>query len=177
MMEDSITTGSHSIRCPFCEVYDLEQPAGSNSARCASCKGSLDAELLNTFRQIQTLPDALGSHPCEECGHPEMRKLPDGVFHCSACGSEVVPAYGSPDSGGSGGVSEAYLSGWMDGLFGSAASFVHSRELARWEDATDRLDYYRGHRAGREAFLESVVPREAFPGGDPRLSSPVPASE
>jgi hypothetical protein len=37
----------------------------------------------------------------------------------------------------------------MDGLFGGSASFVHNRELARWEDATDRVDYYRGHRAGR----------------------------
>ena len=177
-MEGSTTTRFHSIRCPFCEVYELEH-CGDGSARCTSCRGSLDAELLSTLRQIGTLPDALGSHPCEECGHPEMRRLPDGVFHCSACGSEVLPAYGSfPESGGSTGVSEAYLSGWMDGLFGSSEkSFVHNRELARWEDAADRLDYYRGHRAGREAFLESVVPREAFPGGDPRLSSPVPASE
>ena len=175
-MEGSTTIRFHSIRCPFCEVYELEH-LRDGSVRCASCEGSLDAELLSMIRQIRTLPDALGSHPCEECGHPEMRKLPDGVFHCSACGSEVLPAYGFPDSGRSKGVSEAYLSGWMDGLFGSAASFVHNRELARWEDATDRLDYYRGHREGREAFLESVVPREAFPGGDPRLSSPVPASE
>ena len=36
------------------------------------------------------LPDALGTHPCE-CGHPEMRVLPDGVFHCPACGAEVLP--------------------------------------------------------------------------------------
>ena len=30
----------------------------------------------------------------EECGHPEMCRLPDGVFHCPACGSEVLPAKG-----------------------------------------------------------------------------------
>jgi hypothetical protein len=36
------------------------------------------------------LPEALGKHACE-CGHPEMRLLPGGVFHCPACGSEVVP--------------------------------------------------------------------------------------
>jgi hypothetical protein len=123
------------------------------SDRCASCKGSLDAELLATLRQIHTLPNALGSHPCEECGHPEMRKLPDGVFHCSACGSEVLPAYGSfPKSGGSKGVSEAYLSGWMDGLFGCAVSFIHNRELARWEDAADRLDYYRATAQAGKPF-------------------------
>jgi ribosomal protein L37AE/L43A len=158
MMEDSTTTKFHSIRCPFCEVYDLER-FSDGSARCASCRGSLGAQLLSTLRQIQALPDALGSHPCEECGHPEMRRLPNGVFHCPACGSEVLPARGSPESGA--GVSEAYLSGWMDGLFGSEVSFVHNRELARWEDATDRLDYYRGHRAGWEAFLGSEEPRGA----------------
>ena len=48
----------------------------------------------------------------------------------------------------------------MDGLFTSFASFVHNRELARWEDATDRLEYYRGHRAGWEAFLGIQDPRE-----------------
>ena len=176
-MEGSTTTRFHSIRCPFCEVYDLESQ-DEDSARCASCKGSLDAELLATIRQIHTLRNALGSHPCEECGHPEMRRLPDGVFHCSACGSEVLPAYGSfPERGGPTGVSEAYLSGWMDGLFGSSTSFVNNRELPRWEDATDRLDFYRGHRAGREAFLGMGEPRQAFPSGETRWSSTVPASE
>jgi hypothetical protein len=86
-----------------------------------------------------------------------MRKLPDGVFHCFACGSEVLPAKVTAESGGATGVSEAYLSGWMDGLFGSTEkSFVHNSELARWEEAADRLDYYRGHRAGREAFLDRM---------------------
>ena len=33
----------------------------------------------------------MGKHACE-CGHPEMRSLPDGTFHCPACRSEVVPA-------------------------------------------------------------------------------------
>jgi ribosomal protein L37AE/L43A len=155
-MEGSATTTFHSIRCPFCEVYELER-FGECSARCASCRSSLGAQLLATIRQIQTLPDALGAHPCEECGHPHMRCLPHGVFHCPACGSEVLPAGGSPGNGGAMGVSEAYLSGWKDGLFGSSVgrSFVHNRELARWEDAADRLDYYRGHRASQEAFLGS----------------------
>jgi ribosomal protein L37AE/L43A len=175
-MEGSTTARFHSIRCPFCEVYELER-LRDGSAHCALCGGSLDAELLSMIWQIRTLPEALGSHPCEECGHPEMRRLPDGVFHCSACGAEVLPAYGSAQSGGSKGVSEAYLSGWMDGLFGRSASFVHNRELARWEVSSDRLDYYRGHHAGREAFLDSVVPREAFAGGGCRWSSPVPACE
>jgi hypothetical protein len=46
--------------------------------------------MLETLCQITALPDALGSHACE-CGHPQMRCLPDGVFHCPACGSEVLP--------------------------------------------------------------------------------------
>ena len=45
---------------------------------------------LETLRDIVGLPDALGAHACG-CGHPEMRALPDGVFHCPACGSEVLP--------------------------------------------------------------------------------------
>ena len=80
-MEGSTTTGFHSMRCPFCEVYEPEH-SGDGSARCSFCRCSLSAELLGTIREIQTLPDALGSHPCEDCGHPEMRRLPDGVFHC-----------------------------------------------------------------------------------------------
>jgi len=48
--------------------------------------------MLGTLRGISTLPDALGKHACEECGHPEMRRLPDGTFHCPACRSEVLPS-------------------------------------------------------------------------------------
>jgi len=159
MTKDSTSTRFHTIRCSFCEVYELER-FGDGSARCSSCRSSLGTQLLSTLRQIQALPEAFGAHRCEECGHPEMRRLPNGVFHCPACASEVLPARGSAESGT--GASEAYLSGWMDGLFGSSEkSFVHNRELARWEDAADRLDYYRGHRAGREAFLGSEEPRGA----------------
>jgi hypothetical protein len=46
--------------------------------------------MLEALREIAALPDSLGSHACE-CGHPEMRLLPDGVFHCPACGCEVLP--------------------------------------------------------------------------------------
>jgi ribosomal protein L37AE/L43A len=45
---------------------------------------------LESLRDIVVLPGALGVHACE-CGHPEMRRLPDGVYHCPACGSEVLP--------------------------------------------------------------------------------------
>ena len=46
--------------------------------------------MFETLEQVAALPDAIGGHACE-CGHPEMRRLPDGVFHCVACGSEVLP--------------------------------------------------------------------------------------
>jgi rRNA maturation endonuclease Nob1 len=36
-------------------------------------------------------PGHLICHACKECHHSEMRLLPDGVFHCPACGSEVLP--------------------------------------------------------------------------------------
>jgi uncharacterized Zn finger protein (UPF0148 family) len=42
-----------------------------------------------TLREIVHLPDALGSHACE-CGHPEMRLLPGGIYRCPACGTEVL---------------------------------------------------------------------------------------
>ncbi len=49
--------------------------------------------------------------------------------------------------------SEAYRCGWLEGCFGEVHSFVHNAELARWQDPHDRLDYYRGHRTGREMRL------------------------
>ncbi len=58
--------------------------------RCDLCGRAVEDAVLWTLEQITALPDALGKHACE-CGHPEMRRLPDGVFHCPACSSEVVP--------------------------------------------------------------------------------------
>jgi ribosomal protein L37AE/L43A len=77
------------ITCPLCESGRLV-PLGHGFARCGSCGMPLVGSMWETLREIVGLPDALGSHPCE-CGHPEMRRLPDGVFHCPACGSEVLP--------------------------------------------------------------------------------------
>jgi hypothetical protein len=75
--------------CPVCEVGELH-PFGGESARCGSCGHVLGAAILLTLEQIVALPDAVGKHACE-CGHPEMRLLPDGAFHCSSCGLEVLP--------------------------------------------------------------------------------------
>ena len=43
----------------------------------------------------------------------------------------------------------AYRSGWEDGRFGQAQTFVSNNNLAAWTEVPDRLSYYRGHRDGR----------------------------
>ena len=96
-MEESTTAKTHSLRCPFCEVYELEL-CGRASMRCPSCASVLSAYLLKTLHWITELPDALGRHACE-CGHPEMRRLPDEVYWCPACGSEVLPISQIPGEG------------------------------------------------------------------------------
>jgi ribosomal protein L37AE/L43A len=79
---------AHHILCPFCESGELGF-VGEGVARCNSCALPLLGSALETLRDVVGLPDAVGRHACE-CGHPEMRRLPDGVFHCPACGSEVL---------------------------------------------------------------------------------------
>ena len=79
--------------CPRCECGQL-QTRGllSRKPECDFCKCAFDDTIVGTLEQIVALPDALGKHPCE-CGHPEMRRLPDGFFHCPACRSEVLPVF------------------------------------------------------------------------------------
>jgi ribosomal protein L37AE/L43A len=89
-VQDRITTEGHPLQCPFCEVSELE-PTGQNAARCPTCRAVLSGPVLGTLIWINQLPDAIGRHACE-CGHPEMRCLPDGVYRCPACASEVTPA-------------------------------------------------------------------------------------
>ena len=79
----------HSIVCPVCELGELRSN-GTSMARCDECGCALSKDVLETIRQIAALPDAVGEHACE-CGHPEMRLLPDGIYRCPACGSEVLP--------------------------------------------------------------------------------------
>jgi uncharacterized Zn finger protein (UPF0148 family) len=80
----------HSIICPSCEAGELRS-SGQGEVQCPVCGYAPSRSVLETLRQIIALPDALGSRACEECGHPEMRRLPDGVSHCPGCGSEVLP--------------------------------------------------------------------------------------
>ena len=143
----NISSTTNFIICPCCGIGELERSA-NGVARCNRCDRPISTQVLEALEQILSLPDAIGSHACE-CGHPEMRRLDDGVLWCPGCGSEVLPFSASERPSESGLMSEAYQCGWTEGLLGSTQSFVHNDELARWEDANDRLDYYRGHRAGR----------------------------
>ena len=45
----------------------------------------------------------------------------------------------------------AYWVGWVDARFGKRGSFVDNPNLAKWKNPSDRLAYYRGHRASSEA--------------------------
>jgi ribosomal protein L37AE/L43A len=83
------TSKPNSIVCPACGRGELGT-RGLDLAECDYCGYAFEGAVLRTLEQIAALPATLGTHACE-CGHPEMRRLPEGVFHCPACGSEVVP--------------------------------------------------------------------------------------
>jgi hypothetical protein len=85
----SLLSRSDYLVCPVCQAGEL-QPFGGEGARCGSCGCVLGTAMLLTLEQIIALPGASGEHACE-CGHPEMRRLPDGTFHCPSCGAEVLP--------------------------------------------------------------------------------------
>ena len=85
--------------CPACEGGELQPQAPHGlsapaphglAASCAVCDSLFFGAVLKVLERIATLPEAQGKHACEECHHPQMRLLPDGVFHCPACGSEVL---------------------------------------------------------------------------------------
>jgi hypothetical protein len=87
MRVDSMASRPGHLACPACEAGRLRPWGGS--ARCERCGYALAAAMPVPLERIIALPDALGKHACE-CGHPEMRLLPDGVYHCPAGGSEVL---------------------------------------------------------------------------------------
>jgi hypothetical protein len=151
-----LTSRPDFLVCPLCERHEL-RPHSHNSARCPSCSDFVSGAILETIKQVAGLPDALGRHACE-CAHPEMRRLPDGTLHCPACRSEVVPVDTGPTLSGLDEHGQAWWAGWMDGQFGERVSFVDNPSLTKWEAPSDRLDYYRGHRAGSEACRDRVAP-------------------
>jgi hypothetical protein len=133
-----------ALICPLCETGEL-RCSSHHAARCEACGAPSSGVVSQALLEIASLPEALGPHACE-CGHPEMRLLPDGTYHCPAFGSEVLSFEASrqsePEHHG-----EAYRAGWVDGRFRKFGSFTENPNLARWGDPPDRLDYYRGHRA------------------------------
>jgi hypothetical protein len=134
--------------CPLCEVHEL-YARGNGSASCESCGGIVSGLTLKVLQQITYLPDALGSHACE-CGSPEMRRLPDRTRYCPSCGSEVLPVDAQATLSEHDDHSETWPAGWVGGRFRKLSSFVDNPNLAKWDAPSDRLDYYRGHRAGSE---------------------------
>ena len=76
--------------CPVCSAGELHHHGRNPPIACDSCSCVVESEILKTLTQIIVLPEALGKHACE-CGHPEMRRLPDDVFHCPPCSSGVLP--------------------------------------------------------------------------------------
>jgi ribosomal protein L37AE/L43A len=86
-MRASLASTPDHLVCPVCHLGELRS-FGDRHARCGRCGNNLSTGMLTTMEQIVALPDALGGHSCD-CGHPEMRLLPDGIYHCPSCGSEV----------------------------------------------------------------------------------------
>jgi hypothetical protein len=76
-VQGSIAAKVHSLRYPYGEVYELE-PFGHKSVFCVSCGSFPSGALVEKLQTIVELPDAVGRH-ASECGHPEMRYLPDEV--------------------------------------------------------------------------------------------------
>jgi ribosomal protein L37AE/L43A len=163
-----VTSRPGRIVCPACGSGEL-RCRGAGLAGCDYCGCDLDKAVLRFIEQIIALPDAIGNHACE-CGHPEMRRLPNGVFHCPACGSEVLPLDDSREPT-SEHRSQAYRCGWIDGRFGKSGCFTENLDLVRYSALADRLDYLRGHRAGCEARLAASngrLPARALRGPESR---------
>ena len=156
MKGSSLKSRASSLVYPLCEGHRL-CAHGQDSARCTSCGAIVSRPTLEVLRQITDLPDAVGSHACE-CGHPEMRLLPDGTRHCPACGSEVAFARCPDDPLGARGARPSVV-GWLDGRSLRGAWQLRGQpQSGRWEAPSERLDYYRGHRIRSEARWIRMMP-------------------
>src|SRR3712207_7839658 len=61
------------------EIYTLSLHDALPISRCPGCGTVLTGGMLETLWQLAALSRGLGRHACD-CGHPEMRLLPDGVL-------------------------------------------------------------------------------------------------
>lgn len=86
----SHTSKNNDVVCPVCEAGKLHLQDAPGVVCCDACEYTPNRTVVEILQEIKALPDAIGDHACE-CGHPEMLHLPDGVFHCPACRSEVRP--------------------------------------------------------------------------------------
>jgi uncharacterized Zn finger protein (UPF0148 family) len=145
------------INCPHCESGQVD-PEDPTLARCPVCGRASEGWVVKTLDQINSLPDATGTHACEDCGHPQMTRLPDGTVWCPACGQDILSLEATLTLWEFRQESEAYRRayrrGWLDGyLQGEEGNFSSNTQLVRWQGAYQRLDYYRGHRAGSQERL------------------------
>ena len=85
---DSISRTDFMV-CPLCEAGELRVPRMAPPS-CRACGVRVSRAESYTLRQIAALPVAIGAHACD-CGHPEMRLLPNGIYRCPACDTEVLP--------------------------------------------------------------------------------------
>ena len=95
---------------------------------------------------------------CPFCEVHELRSFGHNAARCDACGGviggpllETLCRITMTTSKPARHRSKAYWCGCFDGRFGPSACFTENRRLAEWDAASSRLDYYKGHRAGREA--------------------------
>ena len=138
------------IGCPYCGRGQVH-PEDPTLTRCPACGRAPELWVMKMMKEITSLPDATVTHACEECVHPQMRRLPDETFWCPECGQDVISLEATLTLWEFRQESEAYRRGWLDGyLLGEARKSTSSSQRVREQGVheEDRLDYYRGHNAG-----------------------------
>lgn len=90
MRDNALASRPQHLVCPVCETGELEVH-GHVAGKCDWCGCVVNKAAIETLWQLIDLPDALGSHACD-CGHPEMRRSPDTVLQCPACGDKIYPS-------------------------------------------------------------------------------------
>ena len=85
------------VCCPLCGRGEMLM-VNAFLVRCTECEETISYSLFKTLHEIRNLREARGKHPCE-CGHPEMRRLPDGTYRCPSCNPEIsYPRQGNKES-------------------------------------------------------------------------------
>ena len=82
---------------------------------------------------------------------PSRATSKPGHIVCPACSSRELRPLEASRELTSEYRGQAYWCGWIDGRFGETECFTENLNLVRHSAPSDRLNYYRGHRAGSEA--------------------------